>query len=252
MLRGTQQAAKCFTRSFHTGRAMRFEWQKLVTPFTSKAWVAEMQGIEKDLGTKSVACNSLPATVAPIDWAKFEEEIETDGVVAELKAEYEAMVFPKAQADGSEISAEAEAKMIADAEADVRMAKYELAAADRVLAQMRKAKLEGQTWTHDQWESYMPGYNAQYEADYEDEEYLPSANSVRLHGTDFKEVTKRIQAGDKTVADELQCDGLVGDVSTAEEQAFIEKGEWSVARLFAGKEERAAIQAELTALKSGK
>lgn len=210
-----------------------------------------MQGYEKDLGAKKVAAGSLPATVAPIDWASWEEEIETVGVVEELKKEYEAMVFEKSKPDGTEITAEREAKMIAEAEADVRLAAYELKAADKVLALVTRVKNEGQTWTHDQWEAFIPGWNKQFDAEYEADRYLPSKDSVKLHATDFKEVQQRIKAGDRAVLDELHCDDKVGDVSTEEELALIKKGEWSIGRLFAGAEERAAIAAEVKRIKAG-
>lgn len=252
MLRsGANKTAKCLTRQFHSQRPMRFEWQKLVTPFTSKAWVAEMQNYEKDLGTKKVAAGSLSSTVAPIDWAAWEEEIETMGVVEELKKEYESMRFESAKPDGTEISAAREKEMISEAEADVRLATYELQAADKVLALVTKVKNEGQTWTHDQWEAFIPGWNKQFDADYEADDYLPTKDTVKLHATDFKEIQQRIKAGDITVLDDLHCDDLVGDVSSKAELALIKQGEWSIGRLFAGAEERAAIAAEVKKIKAG-
>lgn len=251
MRSGAQKTAKSLVRQFHSGRTMRFDWQKLVTPFTSKAWVAEMQNYEKDLNTKKVASGSLASTVEPIDWAHWEATIATDGVVAELKKEYEAMTFAPVQADGSEISAEKEASMIAEAEADVRMAQYELKAADKVLGLVTKAKNEGQQWTCEEWEAFVPGLNSKFDADWDNEDYLPSAASVKLHSTDFKDVQNRIKAGDKTVVDDIQCDDLVGDISTNQEIELINNGEWSIARLFAGAEERAAIAAEVKRLKAG-
>lgn len=251
MLRSGVQKTSSLVRQFHSGRTMRFDWQKLVTPFTSKAWVAEMQGYEKDLNTKKVAAQSLSADVEPIDWSHWEATIATDGVVAELKKEYESMTFAAAQADGSEISSEKEAAMIASAEADVRMAEYELKAADKVLAVVTKAKSEGQQWTCEEWEAYIPGMNSQFEVDWDNEDYLPSDAAVKLHGTDFKEIQSRIKAGDKTVVDEVQGDDLVGDISIKEELEMINNKEWSIARLLAGAEERAAIAAEVKRLKAG-
>lgn len=239
------------SRGFAQKRSTRFDWQKLVTPFTSKTWVEQMQNYEKDFGMKKVAASSLPATVEPIDWDAWRNEIDTEGLVDELKAEYEAMTFPTAQPDGSEITASQEAAMIAEAEADVRMATYELKAADKVLALMTKAKNEGQNWTHEQWEQYMPGYNAAFEAAYENEEYLPSPTSAKLHSTDFKDIIQRIKAGDKTVAEELAVDDQIGDISMSEEQALIAKKTWSIARLFADAEERAKIQADVEAIRAG-
>lgn len=252
MLRGNvANTAKCLTRQFHTQRPMSFQWQKLVTPFTSKAWVAEMQAFEKDLSVKQVAIGSLPTTVDPIDWEHWEKEIETEGVVAALKAEYENMNFPKPKSDGSEITAAREATMIAEAEADVRFANYELAAADKALALIHRVKNEGQTWTFEQWEAYIPGLSKDFDAKYEAEDFLPSKDSVKLHAMDFKEVRARIKAGDKTLMDELHVDDQVGDMSTKAEIEMIKKGEWSISRLFAGAEERAAIAAEVKRIRAG-
>lgn len=239
------------TKSFARQRAQRFQWQKLVTPFTSKSWVAEMESYEKDLSLKKVQSGSVAATVDPIDWDAWASKIETEGVVAELKAEYEAMTFAAATGDGSAITAEKEASMVAEAEADVRMAEYELKAADKVLAFMTKAKNEGQTWTHEQWEAYIPGYNSQFEADYENGDYLPSEAAQKMHVTDFKEVQARIKAGDKDVMAELEVDDLIGNVSTKEESELIANKQWSIARLFADAETRATITEDVKKIRGG-
>ena len=58
---------------------------------------------------------------------------------------------------------------------------------------MTKAKNEGQTWTHEQWEAYIPGYNSQFEADYENGDYLPSEGRcklVRRVGGEFVELRR--------------------------------------------------------------
>lgn len=237
-------------KSLARQRAQRFDWQKLVTPFTSKAWVAEMQAYEKDLSSKKVNSQSLSQTVEPIDWAAWEAEIETEGVVAELKAEYEAMTFAAATPDGSEISDARAAQMIADAEADVRLAQYELAAADQVLSVVKRAKNEGQTWTHEQWESYVPGYNQNFDDRYEDEAFVPTDQSFKNQGVDFKDLQKRIAAGDKSALDELAVDDKIGDMSTKEELEVMAKGEWSIARVVADAEARAKISAEVAAIKA--
>lgn len=237
------------TRGVAQKRAMRFDWQKLVTPYTSKAWVEQMQAYEKDFGMKKVAASSLPANVAPIDWGYWRANIQTEGLVDELEAEYNAMTFAPAQGDGSAITVKQEASMVAEAEADVRMAQYEIKAAEKVLAAMHKAKNEGQNWTHEEWEQHIPGYNEQFEADYENEDYLPTPASVKLHGTDFKEILKRLQSGDKTVTEELAVDDTVGDISMAHEQSLIDKKTWSIARLYADAGERAKIQADVEAIR---
>merc|ERR1712137_726333 len=116
---------------------------------------------------------SASQTVEPIDWAYWEKEIQAPGLVAEMKAEYEALTFPTVDPNSPENLAkyaELEA-MVAEAEKQKALGASELTEVDRVIATVNKVKAEGLNWSMDQWHAFVPGLEAQHKAEYENEDY---------------------------------------------------------------------------------
>jgi len=219
-------------------RAMRFEWRHLVTPLTPKATVAEWSRREGEINQMVQASRSVPNTVEPIDWAYWEKEISSPGLVAEMKKEYESLSFPDIAADLTSLPAvKAEH---AEAVAQAKLGEDELKETDKVIKQVAKVKAEGLNWTMEQWYDALPGLEDQHKAEYENEEYLVSDAHLKLDAVDWAAASKEIAEGGEP--DVGPADAYVGDMSTAEEVELVNQGKWSVGRLFAGKDERARIQ----------
>lgn len=219
-------------------RAMRFEWRHLITPLTPKAVVAEWSRREGEINQMIQAARSVPKTVQAIDWAHWEKEIASPGLVAEMKKEYESLSFPDVAADLSGLPAiKAEH---AEAVAQAKLGETELKETDKVIASVAKVKAEGLNWSMEQWYDALPGLEDQHKAEYENEEYLVSDSHLKLDSVDWAAASKEIAAGAEP--DIGPADAYVGDMSTSEETDLVKDGKWSVARLFAGKDERARIQ----------
>lgn len=227
-------------RSFAQVRSLRFEWQKLITPLTSKAVVAEYTQKQSEITSMLSAARSVPKKVEPIDWDHWKSVISTPGVVDEMQKEYESMKFPKAQA----FTPEANAK-IAEIEAEIAMAKAqaslgasEIAAADKELARMDVLKSEATSAKDIQ--DLIPGLEQQHKNEYNDEDYVPTDAEEKLGFADWNAASAEIAEGkDPEIGVRVEA---LGDMSYAEEEEIAKSGKWSIARLFASKEERAAIQ----------
>jgi len=228
--------------SLARARPMRFEWQKLVTPLTNKSVVAEWQRRDSEINARNKEATGVSRTVEPIDWAHWESVISAPGVVAEMKKEYEALHFPKI-----EPFTEAAKATIASIEEEVVLAKKaavhganEVKECEKVVNTVNKLKKEGLEWSMEQWQAFMPGLEAQHKAEYENEDYLVSDSHEKLASTDWKAATKEFVATGNT--DLGDADASVGDANLEEEVELVKNGTWSIARLFASKDERAKIQ----------
>jgi hypothetical protein len=221
---------------------MRFEWQKLVTPLTPKATVAEWQAKNAEIVQKTNEAAGTSLTVEPVDWAYWKTQITTPGLVEQMQKDYEALKFPVHAADSPENTAKLDAILadVAKAKKEAVHAANEVVEADKVIATVNKVKAEGLTWSLEQWQAFMPGLAEQHKAEFEDEDYIVSDEALKLDNVDWKAAAKEYAAGgnpDLGVADER-----IGDLSLKEEMDLVDQGKWSVARVFAGKEERARIQ----------
>jgi len=72
--------------------ARSFQWQKATFLFTPKSTISMFKTWESQINQISSKCGSIEA-ISPIDWASWENEIKSPGVVAKLKSEYENMKF---------------------------------------------------------------------------------------------------------------------------------------------------------------
>lgn len=222
-------------------RAMRFEWQKLVTPLTPKAVVAEWQAKDSEVQSKLAEASGTPLTVEPIDWAYWKTQISAPGVVEQMQKDYEALNFPTVDP-----YSEANAAKLAGIESDVQQAKKEavhaaneVKEADKVIATVNKVKAEGMTWSLEQWQAFMPGLQEQHKAEFENEEYIVTDEHLKLDSVDWKQASKDYASG--VDPDLGKPDDKIGDMDLAEELELVEQGKWSIARVFAGKDERARI-----------
>lgn len=228
-------------RSFARARALRFDWQKLVTPATSKAAVAEYQRKASEVNQMTQQAGSIAPTVESIDWEHWKTQIEAPGVVEEMQKEYEALNFPNVEAMSS-----TNVEKIAGIEEDILAAKKaavlgasELAETDKALAQVRTVQTEGMDWELDKWYSFMPGMKEQHLAEFEAEDYLITEGQRKLETVDWKAAGEEFKQG--VDPDIGESEENVGDMNTAEELELVAQGKWSVARIFASRDERAKI-----------
>jgi hypothetical protein len=232
-------------------RGARFEWQKLVTPLTPKATVAEWTRRQAEINAKVKESRTLPHTVEAIDWAHWKTQITAPGVVEEMQREYEALNFAKVEpftAEVKETIASIEAEMATAKRAAVHGAN-EVKEADKAIAAVNKLKVDGINWSLEDWHKFMPGLEEQHRNEYENEDYLATDDQIKLEGMDWKAAAKEFAAtGD---ADMGPADEFVGDMNTFEEQELVKSGTWSIARVFAGKDERAKIQERVEKALSG-
>lgn len=219
-------------------RCMRAAWQKLVTPLTPNAVVAQWQAREGEIARKNKLAASTSQTVEPIDWDYWKEAIEAPGVVEQMEAEYNALKFPAVKPDLSEVAA-IEAEMEAATKA-AALGQFELKEVEKVQAKAAQLKAQGLNWDLQQWYDFMPGLEAQHKAEYEDEDYLVKDELLKFEQVDWKAASAEIAKG--ADPDIGEAPAQVGDLRTAEEVELVESGKWSVSRLFASQEERARIQ----------
>lgn len=229
-------------RSASRARAMRFQWQKLVTPLTPKSVVADWQRKDGEVQRLKNEASGTKMNVEPIDWDYWEENISAPGVVEQMKKEYEALNFPKVDPFN-----EANQATIDGISADIVQAKKnavhganEVKEADKVIAQVNKLKAEGLHYDLQQWYKVIPGLEDQHRDEYNDEDYLVDDNTTKLDTVDWKSAAKEyVESGDTDLG---PVDQRLGDMVTAEEVELIQSGTWSISRLFASKDERAKIQ----------
>lgn len=223
-------------------RSMRFEWQKLVTPLTPKAVVADYQSKDSEISTMIRESNSISQTVEPVDWAYWKTQITAPGVVEQMQKDYEALNFPKVEAYSPENKAKLDAiqESAKKAEKEAVHAANEVKEADNAIATVQKVKSEGIHWNLEQWQAFMPGLADQHKEEFEDEEYIVSEEMMKLDSVDWKAAAKQFSTGENPDIGIAQ--DRVGDMSIKEEVELVEAGKWSIARAFASKEERAKIQ----------
>lgn len=223
-------------------RAMRFEWQKLVTPLTPKAVVAEWQAKSTAINVMVAESREASAKVDPVDWAFWKTQISTPGVVEQMQKDYEALNFPTIDPYSTENTEKLEGIQsdVIKADKEAIHAANEVKEADKAIITANKVKSEGLTWSLEQWQAFMPGLEDQHKAEYENEDYIVSDEQMKLDTVDWAAASKEYCAGqdpDLGVPEEA-----IGDMVLAEEAALVKQGTWSIARIFAGKEERARIQ----------
>lgn len=180
-----------------------------------------------------------------IDWEAWKGKIAAPGLVEQMQKEYEALHFPTVDpmnAEAKATVASIEAEVVKAHKAAVHGAN-EVKETDKVIDTVHKMKVDGLNWTLEEWQAFIPGLEAQQKAEYENEEYLVSDDLLRLEALDWKSARKEFAATGNTEMGE--ADEMVGDMSSSEEKALIDAGTWSIARVFASKEERAKIQARV-------
>lgn len=223
-------------------RSMRFEWQKLVTPLTPKAVVAEWESKSQEINAKLAEARGTPMKVEPVDWAYWKTQITTPGVVDQMKKDYEALKFATVDPMTPENAAKLES-IKADgvqAKKEAIHAANEVKEADKVIGTVNKVKAEGLGWNLEQWQSFMPGLADQHKAEFEDEDYVVSDEVAKLENVDWTGAAKEYASG--VNPDMGTAEAHVGDMVLKEELDLVESGKWSIARVFAGKDERARIQ----------
>lgn len=223
-------------------RAMRFEWQKLVTPLTSKAVVADWQAKNSEVTKRLAEARGASLTVEPIDWEYWKKEIKSEGAVEEMQKEYEAMTFPKMEAYTPEVRAkldsiEADATL---AEKEAVHASGEVKEADKVLETVQWFKKEALHWEYTQFQDFIPGLKEQHMEEFENEFYNPTEEMKKLDSVDWRAASADLKEGKRP--DLGTPEDRLGDMSISEERALQEQGKWSIARVFASKDDRAKIQ----------
>lgn len=235
MIKGAQMG-----KSFARQRSQRFNWQKLVTPWTPKSFVVHCTAVQKEISMKKTAAQSLSADVPKIDWAHWESVIKAPGVVEALKKEYEGLKFTEASTGAHDALKKQGLEHIAVAEASLATTKKERVAADKALAKFEKIQSEGLHFTTEQWIDTMPGMEKEMSDMYDDEEYIPNDEEERIAALDFGEVEKEFVAGQ--FSQQIPENLVVGDKSLAEEKEVIEAGEWSIERIFVDKDAREILR----------
>jgi hypothetical protein len=190
----------------------------------------------------TVAYSLSLSTVEPIDWAAWKLKISAPGVVEQMQKDYEALNFPTIDP----MTAEARAT-VAAIEAEVVKAKKaavhganEVRETEKVIDTVHKMKKDGLNWTLEEWQAFIPGLEKQQKDEYNNEEYLVSDDHLKLEALDWKGARKEFAATGNCEMGE--ADENVGDMNVTEEKALIAQGTWSIARVFASREERAKIQ----------
>jgi len=226
--------------SFARQRSQRFNWQKLVTPYTPKSFVVHCSAVQKEINQQKSAAQSLSADVPKIDWAHWQTVIKAPGVVDALKTEYEGLKYGEVSTDKEDALKKEGLAHIAVAEAGLAVVKTERVAADKALAAFEKMQAEGLHWSTDQWVGVMPGMEEELTDLYDDEDYIPNDDEERIAALDFSEIEKDFKLGqfNQTLPENM----TIGDRTIAEEKEVMEAGEWTIDRLFVDKEARGILR----------
>jgi len=232
---------------------MRWDWQKLVTPRTPKATVAQYQAKAQELLAKRQEARAVPKEVAAIDWAFWEKQIAAPGVVAGIKKEYEGLKFdaPALDAAAQTVIDETQ-KTIVRAGGEARLAAFELQESDKIIAKLEKIKVEGSLYQTDQWIEAMPFMEVQIEQDREDLDWVFDEGERELMDVDMKAVKESVKAGLRPKIIQDTSDLKLGDYDHAEEERLRKEGRWSIARAFANKEDRKKVTEHVDKLLAAK
>jgi len=190
-------AASASVRGIST-RAMRqdFGWNKLVSPNTSPAFIARMQGIDAKFSGLRAESFGVAPTVEPIDWATWEKSITNKALVAQLKKEYESLKFDEGKAGDL-------TKQNASLDAQISKAKHAAQISrDEELPylakQLEKSKEEKSTvmgwYLLDYWARH-PGADEQHRKEYMEGDFLVSDLEERMWEQDMAELRKQGRAG---------------------------------------------------------
>lgn len=209
-------------------------WEKAVTPLTPATWVNRYSAFESNLAQKKNEAENYNAEPAPIDWAHFEGKIAAPGLVAKLKAEYEASLV-----DGE--SAELDHKEIAETTAfcanQVEFLKTLDESAWEPTEKLHKEQLEYQIWCKENqfngvsdWAAEMPGWEDQFAERFEAGDYHLTPEITKLVETyDLEAAIEYLKEGKLlTVADETCLEhegaGIIGDFDYKDAVESLEEG----------------------------
>jgi len=234
-------------------RGMRWDWQKLVTPRTPKAAVAQYQARAQELISKRQEARAVPKEIPAIDWAFWEKQIAAPGVVAGIRKEYEGLKFDPPVLDSAVKAVLDETQnAIVRAVGEARLAAFELQESDKVIEKLEKVKSEGSVYQTDQWIETLPFMEEQIEQDREDLDWVPDDGERELLDIDMKAIKESVKAGlrPKLVPD--TTDLKLGHYDHAEEERLKKEGRWSIARSFATREERKKITEHVDKLLAAK
>merc|ERR1712150_209198 len=112
--------------------------------------------------------------------------------------------------------------------------KAELETTDKTLKYVTDMKETGIEAPDSKWEAFIPGVQDHMLDRFEDEDYLENDEDEKVAALDFGKIQKDVTKASYVPEDMLP----VGDIDIDEEKALMAKGTWSVARLYAGAEER--------------
>lgn len=229
-------------KGFARSRAQRFNWGKLVTPWTPKEFVLFCESNQKEILRKTGVSQSIAKDVPKIDWDHWRTQIKAPGVVDALQKEYESIKFTDVDVSALEPLKQANLKQISIAEAGLGSAKLELDAVNAMINKWTGFSTQGLKWTGADVANVIPGGEAALKEQFEDEEYLPTEEEERIASLDFSQLEAEMLAG---TLESTPTNDKIGDLSFDEELEVINRGEWTVSRLLADKEQRAVLSAKV-------
>lgn len=227
--------------------ASTWGWEKLVGPQMDKEVVADCRSLDASITSRNALAESIPKKVEPIDWDHWRSVISAPGVVDAIKKEHDSIEYTNhTLAEVSDVLDENK-RIVEEAKKKLPLYQHEIAAATAKVNEYTKAKAESDNWSLEQWYKFIPGIEEQFRTEAMNDEWALQDRVKAVEGVDLKEIINQIKEGKTPAMPEIAAE-TVGDLDPKEEAELKEKGEWSIARQFASKEERAAIQEKVSKL----
>jgi len=178
-----------------------FNWQKLQSPWTHPGFISRMKDLEAKFLAMRNELKGVPKTIEPIDWAYWEQNISTPGVVASIRKEYESLKFAKAKGqDLTAINSQLD-NAINRTNENAELSKQELTKLRTTLDNAKKEKVAVHSWKYEDYVARYPGLNVQLRTEYMNGYQLPTDAEDRLGETDINQLRTQFKNNQNSALD---------------------------------------------------
>ena len=236
-------------RSLHTSRSSLadapkgFQWQHLVSPYSSPDFSTRMRSVEQTLQAMKQELVNVPDKVEPIPWREWEEKIDDKGTVDSIRQSYDSLRFEQSATGGGDVqsfNAELDKALTTGAQSEAAITQL-LTAYKAELRQAQKEKEDIHSWHFHDYLNRYPGLAEQMRAEYMEGYQLPPESLERLTDSDISELRKQVRNGGRLSSDE-EIPTKVGDFDY---EAELKKTEELAKKLFGDSPQLKDIQAQI-------
>lgn len=140
-------------------RVARVDWTPCLTAYSPQSLRDALAGLDRRLMLSKAVSSGAPASVPTIDWQSYLDRGIEEEVVAEMKAAYEAKVFPEAAVSSEWTAFESFVAFFKDtAEPKIEQMQEKKQQLIKAKAELQEDFLTQDKWTLADWERAHPGF----------------------------------------------------------------------------------------------